>query len=212
VVAGHRATTFVVSAQGGSGPGLYVVAADAPGLKREEQRGTHGRALSRLEFVDVPAHRLELDLEWLILRVHALQCAEALGVARAAVEMTAKFTATRQQFGAPIATFQAVRQRAADAYVATQVMEVTTRRAVYLVGCDGEASGAVDVARYWASEGGHQVSTAAMHLHGGMGFDRDYPLHRLFLAHKQLETRLGSAEGQLAAIGHTIRQQVSASI
>jgi 3-oxocholest-4-en-26-oyl-CoA dehydrogenase beta subunit len=59
----------------------------------------------------------------------------------------------------------------------------------------------VAVAKYWASAGGQRVVHAAAHLHGGMGVDRDYPLHRYFLLAKQLELFLGGANRQLVALG-----------
>jgi len=55
----------------------------------------------------------------------------------------------------------------------------------------------VAVAKFWASEGGHRVVYAAQHLHGGIGVDVDYPLHRYYLWAKQIELTLGSATRQL---------------
>ena len=57
------------------------------------------------------------------------------------------------------------------------------------------------VAKFWAAEGGQRVVHAAVHLHGGVGVDRDYPLHRYFLLTKQLELTLGGATEQLLRLG-----------
>ena len=52
------------------------------------------------------------------------------------------------------------------------------------------AASEVAVAKYWAAEGGQRVVHAAAHLHGGVGVDRDYPLHRFFLLTEQIELTL----------------------
>ena len=60
------------------------------------------------------------------------------------------------------------------------------------------------IAAYWAAEGGYRVVHAAVHVHGGVGVDRDYPLHRHFLLARQLELTLGNAEEHLATLGRSI--------
>ena len=56
-------------------------------------------------------------------------------------------------------------------------------------------------ARLTAAEVGHRVVYAAQHLHGGIGFDTDYPLHRYYTLSKQLELTLGSASQHLVRLG-----------
>ena len=65
----------------------------------------------------------------------------------------------------------------------------------------------VEASRMWlrrAAEAGHRVVYAAQHLHGGIGFDADYPLHRHYLWSKQIELTLGSASVHLARLGAEI--------
>ena len=107
--------------------------------------------------------------------------------------MTAEYTKTREQFDRPIATFQAVGQRAADAYIDTEGVRLTAWQAIWRLSEDLPATTEVAVAKFWAAEGGQRVVHAAQHLHGGMGVDRDYPLHRYFLWAKWLELSLGGA-------------------
>ena len=57
------------------------------------------------------------------------------------------------------------------------------------------------VAKFWASEGGNRITYAAQHLHGGIGVDVDYPLHRYYLWARQLSMTLGGATRQLVRIG-----------
>jgi acyl-CoA dehydrogenase len=61
------------------------------------------------------------------------------------------------------------------------------------------------VAAYWATEGAQQVVTAAQHLHGGIGADIDYPVHRFYLWGIQLATSLGSTSSHLARLGRLLR-------
>ena len=60
------------------------------------------------------------------------------------------------------------------------------------------------VAKWWASEGGQRVVHITQHLHGGMGADIDYPVHRYFLWGKQIEDTLGGASAQLARLGRAL--------
>jgi 3-oxocholest-4-en-26-oyl-CoA dehydrogenase beta subunit len=128
-------------------------------------------------------------------------CAVMSGLAAEAVRITGEYTTAREQFGRPIATFQAVGQRAADAYVDAQGIRLTMLQAAWRQAAGVPADREVAVAKYWASAGGQRVVHAASHLHGGMGVDRDYPLHRYFLLAKQLELYLGGTSRQLLALG-----------
>ena len=103
--------------------------------------------------------------------------------------MTAEYTKTREQFDRPIATFQAVGQRAADAYIDTEAIRLTAWQAIWRLSEELPATAEVAVAKFWAAEGGQRVVHAAQHLHGGMGVDRDYPLHRYFLWAKVSSSR-----------------------
>jgi alkylation response protein AidB-like acyl-CoA dehydrogenase len=64
-----------------------------------------------------------------------------------------------------------------------------------------------EVAKLWASEGGHRVAHAAVHIHGGMGVATEYPIHRWFLAAKQIELSLGGATEQRLRIGARLAAQ-----
>ena len=63
------------------------------------------------------------------------------------------------------------------------------------------------IAKFWAADGGQRVVHAAQHLHGGIGVDRDYPLHRYFLWAKQLELTLGGATASLLRLGRALAAQ-----
>ncbi len=124
-------------------------------------------------------------------------CAEAL-------RLTAEFTKTREQFGVAIATFQAVGHRAADAYIDTEAVRLTAWQACWRLAAGLPAAEEVAIAKFWAAWGGQRVVHAAQHLHGGIGVDKDYPLHRYFLYAKHLELTLGGATHQLLRLGKMI--------
>jgi len=126
------------------------------------------------------------------------------GVCASALELTAEYTKTRVQFDKPIATFQAVGQRAADAYVDTEAIRLTAWQAASRLSSGLPAASEVAVAKYWAAEGGQRVVHAASHLHGGVGVDRDYPLHRYFLLTRQIELTLGGANESLRRLGRML--------
>jgi alkylation response protein AidB-like acyl-CoA dehydrogenase len=126
--------------------------------------------------------------------------AEQLGLAEAALDLTAAYTTEREQFGRPIATFQAVSTRAADAFIDLTAMRWT----LYLAAADlaegRDAAWSAATAKFWSAEGGGRVMAAAVHLHGGLGVDTSYPLHRYYLRSRQLELAFGAAGGQLARL------------
>jgi alkylation response protein AidB-like acyl-CoA dehydrogenase len=118
--------------------------------------------------------------------------------------MTAGHVAQREQFGRPLATFQAVGQRAADSYITTEALRLTTLQAAWRLDAGLDAAEEALIAAWWAAEGGHQVVLAGQHLHGGIGADIDYPVHRYFLWGSQLGTSLGSASAHLSRLGRLI--------
>jgi alkylation response protein AidB-like acyl-CoA dehydrogenase len=187
---------------------VAIVDPGAKGVTRERQDTTnmHAEARLTLEGVKVSADDvLGTDgaavLQWTVERATGALCAIAIGICEEAVKMTAEYTKTREQFDRPIATFQAVGQRAADAYIDTEAVRLTAWQAVWRLSEELDSTTEVAVAKFWAAEGGQRVVHAAQHLHGGMGVDRDYPLHRYFLWAKWLELSLGGATRQLLTIG-----------
>jgi alkylation response protein AidB-like acyl-CoA dehydrogenase len=137
----------------------------------------------------------------------ALASAQLFGHAEAATRLTAEYTKTREQFGHPIAHFQAVGQRAADCFIDTTTIKLTALQAIWLLAEGRTADKEVAVAKYFASEAGQRVVRAAAHLHGGMGVSREYPLHRHYLGAKQLELTLGSGTRQLARLGRLLADE-----
>ncbi len=119
--------------------------------------------------------------------------------------MTGEYTSKREQFGFPLATFQAVAVQAADRYIDLRAMEATLWQAAWRIasGAPGAlpAAGDVAVAKIWAAEGVRRVVQTAQHLHGGFGADVDYPLHRYHAWAKHLELSLGPAAAHEETLG-----------
>ncbi len=131
-------------------------------------------------------------------------CAEQLGVIERALEMTAAYVSEREQFGRKIGSFQAVSQRVADAYIDVAALRWTTWQAVSAMehdATDSTVGAALAVAKYWCARSGHRVVHAAQHVHGGIGVNTDYPLHRYFLWAKHREISFGAGQEQLRNLG-----------
>jgi len=204
VPAATVADAFVLPA-GGS---VFVVEAGAPGLEITPLQTTGGspEGLVELRGVRVGAEaRLRGPaaevLGWLLPRATSGLCSLMAGTCRAALKLTAEYAVGRKQFDRPIASFQAVGQRAADAYVDTEAVSLTARQAAWRLAEGLPAAEQVAIAKFWAADGGQRVVHAAQHIHGGMGVDRSYPLHRYFLAAKEIELALGGATAQLRRLG-----------
>ncbi|WP_416977878.1 acyl-CoA dehydrogenase family protein [Streptomyces sp. T028] len=207
----HEADHILVPARTGDDRSvLAVVAREREGVVLAEQISTTGERLGelRLESARIPArYVLGADgaWEWLRQLLATGTCALALGVGDRVLGMTSDYASKREQFGHPIATFQAVAVQAADRYIDLRAMEVTLWQAAWRIasGAPGAlpASGDVAVAKIWASEGVRRIVQTAQHLHGGFGADVDYPLHRYHAWAKHLELSLGPAAAHEEALG-----------
>jgi alkylation response protein AidB-like acyl-CoA dehydrogenase len=199
------ARRVVVPARAGEEVVLLLVEPSAATLR--EGTGTNGAPLFELELDGVPGEVLARGgeaLAWLVDRTLTALAATALGVSAKALALSASYTTDREQFGRPIATFQAVGHRLADAYIDVEGIRLTTLRAIWLLDQGLPAHDEARIAKWWASEGGHRVAHAAQHVHGGVGIDLDYQLHRYFTWSKHLEFALGSAQQQLLSLGATL--------
>ena len=189
---------------------LALVAPDRDGVVLAEQLSTTGERLAELHLESVPIAVVDVidadgAWEWLRDLLTAGTCALALGLGTAVLRMTAEYTGKREQFGFPVATFQAVAVQTADRYIDLRAMEATLWQAAWRIasGAPGALPAAADlaVAKIWAAEGVRRVVQTAQHLHGGFGADTDYPLHRYHAWAKHLELSLGPAAAHEEALG-----------
>jgi len=211
VPAAHLAARILVPARtGDAAAGVFLVDPHAAGVQLRRDVATNGEPQFELELsgATVGADDVLGDpqgggaiVDWTLQRAVAALCATNVGVADAALRMTATYLTNRKQFGKALATFQAVAQRAADAFIDVKSIRLTATQAAWTLSAGEDGDAAVAVAKSWACEGGQRVAYAAQHLHGGIGVDRDYPLHRYFLYARHIELTLGGSTAQLRAIG-----------
>ncbi len=210
VPAAQIADTVLVPATTDDGDvGLFLVATDDPGVDVKPVATTNHEPHADV-FVDgatVSAEeRLVGQLDELHTRALVGLCAIQLGVCERALRLAADYTSGREQFGRPIGSFQAVQQRMADAFIDVEAIRWTTWHVAWLIAHDRpakEARRAARIAKFWAAEAGARVAATAQQVHGGIGIDLTYPLHRYFLWAKHNELALGPASAQLAAMGST---------
>jgi hypothetical protein len=211
VPAAHLAARVLVPARAADGAvGVFLLDPRGAGVALERAVATTGEPQFHLTMTGAPVAAADVlaapaaggaAVTWMAERGTVGLCALELGVAERALRLTAAYTTTRRQFDRPIATFQAVAQRAADAYIDVESIRLTLWKAAFRLAQGLPAAESVAIAKIRAAEAGHRVVYAAQHLHGGIGFDRDYPLHRHYLWSKQIELTLGSASIHLARLG-----------
>ena len=192
--------------------GVYIVESASTGVSLQPRETTTGNPQAALTLDNVNAQQLgtvtaEEFMTWIRLRIDSGICSIMAGACEASLDLASEYTKIRQQFDRAIATFQAVSQRAGDAYIDTEAVRLTSRQAAWRISVGLPATEQVAIARWWASEAGFRVVHASTHLHGGVGVDRDYPLHRFFLLVRQLELTLGNSEEQLEKIGNLLAVQ-----
>ncbi|MDG2334916.1 MAG: acyl-CoA/acyl-ACP dehydrogenase [Myxococcota bacterium] len=215
VPAGGQASHILVPATTDEGGVVLAwVNAEAPGVRRESQTSSDRQphAFLALDGVEVAESDLlgggvgREALDWLVEHATAARCVMQLGVCERALEMTSEYGRERIQFDRPIGSFQAFHQRAADAYIMVEALRLAAWEATWLLAQEKPGSDAVGVAKYWAAEGGQFSAYACQHLHGGVGIDVDYPLHRHFIWATRIEHELGSAPHQLERLGSRIAE------
>jgi hypothetical protein len=210
----EQATHILVPARFDDGSiGLFYVDPRGDGVTLTAQKTPDGQPHAQLELAGARvAGDARLDsqqggaevLRWLVERAVAARCMMQLGVTERALEMTAEYSRERIQFDRPIGSFQAVHQRAADAYINVEAIRLSALEAAWRLSRNRLAEEHVAVAKFWAAEGGQSAAFACQHLHGGIGIDMDYPLHRYFTWAIQIEHELGSAKHQLDRLGQAI--------
>ena len=223
VPAAARASLILVPASAADGVLVFLVQPSDSGVTVQPQELTDGAEAGRLVLEDVtlddsrvlgdPGRGAEIA-GWLMSRGTLGQCAMQAGVLERALELTAEYARSREQFGRPIGSFQAVAQRLADAYIDVEAVWLTMWQAAWLLSTrqpdDPEVAAAVATAKFWAADAGHRVAHTAVHVHGGMGIDTSYPVHRYFVAAKRAEFTLGGATAQLRHLGDTLARALPA--
>lgn len=215
VAFGDVAAAYVVPVAFADGStALAVVSADRTGIVTEQLAPMSGEASATVTFTnvelkdtDVLVNSVSSDaqpLRWWWERATAATCVAQVGTCEGALRLTATYVSQREQFGSKLATFQAVAHRAADAYTDTELIRLTAWHAWWRLAQGLDAADELAIAKHFAAEAAQRVVFAAQHLHGGIGVDLDYPVHRFFRFAKTQELCFGSGSEHLASLGKAL--------
>lgn len=194
----------LVSATADDGPGLYLVTNHD--LVWEPAPTTDLDRAQDLVLESTPALRVgggQASTEvvrWSRLAVAALQ----VGVADGALRLAADYVRDRRQFGRSIGSFQSVQHQLADCWTDVDAMRLTLWQALTSDTDENDADRAALVAAWWCGQAGLDVVHRVQHVHGGIGVDTDYPVHRHFLWGKQLAATFGGPEAVLQELGELL--------
>jgi 3-oxo-4-pregnene-20-carboxyl-CoA dehydrogenase alpha subunit len=174
----------------------YVVDPSSPGVAMTKTYTSSGSPEYTVDFDQVPAERLG-DAVPLQAFAIAGACALGDGLLAGVLDLTSNHVRTREQFGRPLATFQAVTQQIADVYIAARTLHLAVWSAIWRLGAGRDAGPALDVAAYWLAEELPKAMHTCHHLHGGIGVDITYPMHRYYSLGKDLVRFVGGAQERL---------------
>ena len=209
-----EAQLAVIVAATDAGPRLFLV--ESAGLEKIAGTLTHAEPAADLVFNNVTLTAEQAlpaaALPWLEQRAIACLGALQLGVAAEDLRRTVEYTSQRIQFDRPIASFQVIGARSADCYIDIEALRSTLWQLCWRLDAGLEAEGAARVVKYWAAECGHRVAHACSHMHGGMGSDISYPIHRFLYWSRALELTLGSATADLQALGDWLAKPETAGV
>ncbi|MEJ7831718.1 MAG: acyl-CoA dehydrogenase family protein [Nocardioides sp.] len=208
VRAGAVSQLLLTTASTPDGVGVFLVEPGQPGVEMVQQRTSDGDTVVRLDLAGARAEILGAPDGVAAARLGQLltvcAAAEQLGVTEGALQLTASYAKTREQFGRPIGTFQAVSQRLADGYIDVLGQRLTLWQAVWRLSEGLPAETEVATAKLWAADAGHRLAHTTVHVHGGVGIDLDGEAHRYFTSAKRFEFSFGGATEQALTIGRAL--------
>jgi butyryl-CoA dehydrogenase len=201
---GHKAiTAFIVEAQR---PGFRVG-------KHEEKMGMRGSHTTEivLENYRLPVeHRLGEEGEGFKIALVTLDAsrigiaAQAVGIAQAAMDTSLRYAQERQQFGKPIAQFQAIQWMLADMATRIDAARLLTYRAALKEDRGERCTKESSMAKLFASEVSTWVCDQAIQIHGGYGYSREYPVERYYRDARVTRIYEGTSEVQRLVIANQL--------
>ena len=198
---GEIADLAVVAAQAGGEVGLYVVELAGPGVTRHALKTVDPtRNHARLDFAAAPAERLGAasggwdTLRRVLDRAAVLVAFEQVGGAQTCLDMARAYAQERYAFGRPIGSFQAIKHKLADVYIALELARSNAMYGAWALATDApELPLAAAAARVSATDAFHVASKENIQTHGGMGFTWESDCHLYYRRAKLLALTLGSA-------------------
>ena len=200
VADGDVADFAVVLARDGGAPALFLAELGGPGVTRAPVDTVDPtRSHARLTFAETPAEPLGAPgggwalLERLLDRAAVLFAFEQIGGAQAALEMARDYALGRFAFGRPIGSFQAIKHKLADVYVAVELARSNAYYGAWALSIDAPALPvAAAAARVAATEAFFHAAKENIQTHGGMGFTWEFDCHMYYRRAKLLALNLGS--------------------
>lgn len=214
----HDADKVLISAKAGSELVAALVDLKQSSVSFDEQYATSNEPQAQVNFNNAAADVIATGdkavalFEQAIAMTTVAYCSMAVGAAAKMTKISCEYTSQREQFGVPIATFQAVAHRLANAYIDTDCLRITALKAAYDVNHGDYDSDVISMAKVWCGDVLHRVSHTAQHVHGGAGIDKDYHLFRYCLWAKQLELSLGSTRVHLAKVADSVEAKYLAQV
>lgn len=127
--------------------------------------------------------------------------AYAAGLVAGAVRLTADYVANRHQFGRPLSTFQTVAAQLAEVYIAARTLSLASASVIWRLAEGRDADEDIDVMAFWLTSNAPPAMQTCHHLHGGMGMDITYPMHRYYSSIKDVTRLLGGPAHRLDLVG-----------
>ncbi|WP_203335664.1 acyl-CoA dehydrogenase [Nocardioides limicola] len=202
VVDAADATAILVTATGPDGPVVVVVDPRGPGIELVASPTSSGAREHTVHLDGAPAEQLG-DAEAVpLLTAHhgAAICTLGAGLVAGATRLTADYIGEREQFGRRLAEFQAVAQQIADAFIISRTLDLAADNLVWRLGHQVPTADDLAVASYWFAAQAPVALHTCHHLHGGVGVDDTYPLHRYYSMVKDLGRALGGAAATAQAV------------
>lgn len=169
-----------------------------------------GRSQQHQDIADLHCKAVQLSsdavlapsaLAWLQPRAIAALASLQVGVTGAQLRRTVQYVSERKQFDRVIGSFQLVAGQMADGHIALEALRSALWQLVYRIDASQATTPQAHGVRALANDTGHRVGHMAQHVHGGMGVDVTYPIHRFLYWSRALAVALGGTEHHLAALG-----------
>lgn len=179
-------------------PELFLVEARGDGLERQPQAGIDpSRAPARISFRNTPAQALGATSGWngirrLLDRAAVVLAFEQLGTADAALELARDYALNRRAFGRPIGSFQAIKHKLADVYIANELARSNAYYAAWALQADVNSLPlAAATARVAATEALERAARELIQVHGGIGVTWEHDCHLYYRRAQHLALVLG---------------------
>lgn len=185
--------------------GVVVVSPQAAGVELTKTPTSTGGDEYAVTFTDVAVESDDVLDGATPHRVNQLASAAigafAAGLVAGALKLTAGYVANREQFGRPLSTFQTVAAQLAEVYIASRTLALTANSVIWRLAEGRDADDDIDVLGYWLTSQAPPAMQTCHHLHGGMGMDITYPMHRYYSTIKDLTRLLGGPSYRLDLVG-----------